>query len=402
MTGGSPAGSSAAAAVPEPIARLWPTARVTTPRRWGEVVAFGWSSHYDSGRRRLVPGRSRTTLLVPQPVGALSRRSGWALPWARWYPSSRSVEIQLGASSCEHYLAEVLGVRPSVVLVLRTRRSGEDGTAVLQILDSDLRTAGYAKVGVGEHGARLVAAEAGALRCLASAATHDLVAPRLLHVGEWQGMPLIVTSALVRSSTRRVGASQQSGVMQEIAGLGGLRHERVVDSGYAQRLWGRLGALAHDDGAALLHQALSLEMRSSTSSVWRFGSWHGELTSEKMAWSRGVVNVWGWEHFDSCVPWGYDALHLHLQTSLRAIYPHPAKAGDRLLAASASILGSWGVAAEDAAAITTTFLVDMGARYLDDEQRGRSTSVPPVRKWLLHALARQATRRRGQLADEPG
>jgi hypothetical protein len=97
-------------------------------------------------------------------------------------------------------LAGVLG--QDVCLGIRVGPPRANRKPVLQVVSPDGRLLGYAKLGINTLTDRLVRAESAALTQLAGAALGEVQVPDVLHVGTWQGHPLLVQAPL---PVRRAG-----------------------------------------------------------------------------------------------------------------------------------------------------------------------------------------------------
>jgi hypothetical protein len=300
-----------------------------------------------------------------------------------------TIRQPLAAESIESHLSEVLGSPVRVAMRLGPPRA--NSKPVLQVLDAGGRTVGFAKVGNTDLTRELVAGEANALHLLDSATLHHVVAPKVLHHGQWQGLEVLLQSALQQRTRRRPSQATVISAMREVSLCGEVRAEPMAYSSYLHRLQDRLLKLPYDDSSAMLHQTLGALAHVCTESRWWFGSWHGDWTVWNTRADHGRLQVWDWERYEPLVPCGFDTIHQHVQ-SLLGSASQRSRAAQRALADAERLLRPWDQPGGQARAIVTAYLVDIGARYLADDQAGSGNQAGRLESWLLPALAREAKR----------
>jgi hypothetical protein len=303
-----------------------------------------------------------------------------------------TIRQPLAAESIESHLSEVMGSPVRVAMRLGPPRA--NSKPVLQVLDAGGHTVGFAKIGNTDLTRELVAGEANALHLLDSATLHHVVAPKVLHHGQWQGLEVLLQSALQQRSRRRPSQATVLSAMREVSLCGEIRAEPLAYSSYLHRLQDRLLKLPYDDSSAMLHQTLGALAHSCTGSRWWFGSWHGDWTMWNTRADHGRLQVWDWERFEPLVPCGFDTIHHHVQ-SLLGSSSQRSRAAQRTLADAERLLRPWDQPGGQARAIVTAYLVDIGARYLADDQAGSGNQAGRLESWLLPALAREAKRLNG-------
>jgi hypothetical protein len=388
------------------VEQLWPGSQVST-----ETAPADQDDDLAESHALLVPGMGRPRMLLPDSRllapdavrgfgGATTgqrlrgRVASALLAHGRGQLRGTRVTIRqpLAAESIESHLSEVLGSPVRVAVRLGPPRA--NSKPVLQVLDAGGRTVGFAKVGNTALTRELVAAEANALHLLDSATMHHVVAPKVLQHGQWQGLEILLQSALQQRTRRRPNQAAVLSAMREVSLCGEVRAEPLAYSSYLHRLQDRLLKLPYDDSSAMLHQTLGALAHACTESRWWFGSWHGDWTVWNTRADHGRLQVWDWERYEPLVPCGFDTIHQHVQ-SLLGSSTQRSRAAQRTLADAERLLRPWDQPGGQARAIVTAYLVDIGARYLADDQAGSGNQAGRLESWLLPALAREARRLNG-------
>ncbi|GAA4205252.1 hypothetical protein [Actinocatenispora rupis] len=290
-----------------------------------------------------------------------------------------------GADNIERCLRELLGV--SLVPSVHIGPARANRKPVLQLLDEVGRTIAFVKLGINELTRGLVRAEARALLTVANAGFRHLSAPAVLSTGQWRGHELLASSALPIDRPR-VPLTRETLVaaMREVAGVTGLRRQRLADSRYWARLRARLAGLtATEDGRALAAAGRDLVLRTGGLRL-EFGAWHGDWTPWNMASTTEGLLVWDWERFDTGVPVGFDPLHYRLQAAIVRDGREPRAAVTECLDAAGPLLADAGVPAEAARVTALLYLVDLAARYLGDKQAEAGARLGVLGTWLLPEL----------------
>ena len=111
------------------------------------------------------------------------------------------VSAQPGLETIEAYLKNLMSRDIQVSMYLGPARANRK--PVLQLLTGSGETIGFAKVGVSPLTSRLVRAERDALAQVGAAGLKEITVPRVLHYGVWNGLDVLVLSALPAWRRRR-------------------------------------------------------------------------------------------------------------------------------------------------------------------------------------------------------
>jgi hypothetical protein len=273
--------------------------------------------------------------------------------------------LELGGSgdTIEDHLSRELG-RP-VLVSLHLGPARANRKPVLQLLDSDGGTVGFAKVATTVLTGRLVAAETATLRTLAGAGLSRVTPPAALAGGSWRGLEILVQSPLPVRQPRRPSAARLAAATAEVAAVGGITTQ-PLDGPYLAGLRDRVAALPAGDTRGALTGAL--DALRETEAELRIGSWHGDWTPWNTAVVADTVLAWDWERFAGGVPVGFDALHYDLQPrALGHVTEAGAAAADSVRRAP-GLLAPLGVPARSAPVVAALYLVEILTRYVGDGQ----------------------------------
>ncbi|MEV6598019.1 hypothetical protein AB0M36_14225 [Actinoplanes sp. NPDC051346] len=380
----------------EVLALLYP-APCTTDDRRGEPIA----------EYLVVPDARRPRLLVP----TTSRRVAAAAVRRYAEPQSRAARlkrdavvaaVRTGASSVllrdrvrvtgpasesiDGHLREALGRDLSLSIHIGPARANRK--PVLQLISPNGETFGFGKLGTGPLTQRLVRAETAALTALDTLRLKKLIAPRVLHAGQWRGSQVLIQSALpVWLPRSPLTPRRLTSAMLEIAGCCGYTNGTLVGSAYWAELRGRLTAVAdRPEGVAL---ASAAEMLAAHANVTlRYGAWHGDWAPWNMANLADALLVWDWERFAKGVPVGFDAIHHELQRRIQSS-GDAAGAVEATVRRAGELLQPFGVAPEARELTALLYLVDLAARYLTDRQAEAGARLGVLGTWLLPVLIRR-------------
>lgn len=262
---------------------------------------------------------------------------------------------------------------------------------VLQILDAEARTLGFAKLGTTRLTRKLVTAETDALRTLAGVGLRNLRIPRVLHAGTWGEHNVLVQEALPGwKRPARVDWDRLTDAMTELACCMGVEDGRLGRSDYAVTLEKRLLVVAErsgSDAVTLVDAARQLLERNADQTL-RFGSWHGDWSPWNMSMLADDILLWDFERFTTGVPMGFDALHYVLQRDIVSRAADPTTAVLALLARGEKLLRPFGVEPRAARITVLLYLVDLAARYLTDRQAEAGAPLGALGRWLLPTLLR--------------
>jgi hypothetical protein len=317
------------------------------------------------------PGRRLTRALLAL---ALRRRvTRWALRDRLTVCVSTAVpvevrhEILLG----EH-LRRTLPGHPHLLMAIGIGRRGPFRKPVLQLLSSDGRALGYAKVGWNEVTRLSVRREAGALGAWAGRDVSTRV-PALIHHGSWGGLELTVTSPLpprIRRHPRR--ELPPLSVLREIASLGPVTQTTVAQSAQWRGIRDRLAAAGAADpalGGALAECLDRVEDRYGEVRL-AFGWWHGDLSPWNIGRAGGRVFVWDWEQSGPDVALGSDLLHYRFQLSFIDAELPVGESVRRLMHEAPALLAPLEVGHPGAHATVGLYVLELTLRYLESAALG--------------------------------
>jgi hypothetical protein len=348
-----------------------------------------------------VPDVQRARLLVPTgsrrvAAGAVRRYARPAARGARFKRDLAALALRTGADrallrdritvggadSVEAYLRRALDRELSVSVHIGPARANRK--PVLQLLSPDGATVGFAKLGTNALTRRLVRAEATALAAIGPAGLSTVVAPRILHVGRWQGHEVLVQEALPAWRRRRPAGYRLPVAMRQVAAAFGVTAGPLAESTYRTGLRTRLSTV----DAPLLQIAAErlLERRGDT--VLEYGSWHGDWAPWNMATVADAVLLWDWERFARDVPLGFDAVHHELQARLERGEDAESAVG-ATVAGAAERLAPSEVRSSAAEVTALLYLVDLATRYLADRQAESGARLGVLGTWLLPVLIKR-------------
>lgn len=355
----------------------------------------------------LIPGESRPRLLVPatrraaataarrygEPGSQTGRLRAAALSFGLSAGLGRAalrsrlrVQAPAGASTIETYLSETLARNVRVSMHLGPARANRK--PVLQVLSTRGETVGFAKIGIGELTRELVHAEHRALTRISQARLASVAIPEVLHLGRWQGLDVLVLGALpVWLPRRPLPAGQLAAAMAEVAGLGGLRQEKLAGGDYLAGLCGRLRTADPGADRDALRAALGRLEAGAGDTVLDYGHWHGDWTPWNMASTHQGLLLWDWERFTGGVPAGFDALHHRLQTQVVPERREPLAAARECIETAPAQLVPFGVGADEARLTALLYLADLATRYLVDRQATAGARLGSPGTWLIPAIA---------------
>jgi hypothetical protein len=363
----------------------------------------------------VLPNRHRPRLLVPHgrraAAGAVRRYGVGRSRSARWQAAGLAAGMAAGLgplllrdrvrlvgpegdaaglASIETYLSEVLGHEVLLSMYLGAPRANRK--PVLQLLTRDGRTVAWVKVGIDPLTCALVRAETTALVTLAAAGLRRTTVPAMLHSGSWNGLELLVQSALPVGDRRgRPTGDRVAAAQVELASVGGTAPTPLATSTYWTSLTDRVAALPERPATRRLAAVRAgIEERFGDVEL-ALGAWHGDWTPWNTAQACDRLLVWDWERFGTGVPAGFDALHWALQSDLVNRLADPLASARACLTEAGRILTPWGLDGERAPATAAAYLVELGTRYLADRQDEAGARLGNVGAWLLPAVEAHLT-----------
>jgi len=270
------------------------------------------------------------------------------------------------------HLAEVLGV--AGLRFAGTARPCRDFvTPVLQLLDADGRTVGFAKLGWDVVTDGMIRAEHDALDRVGRAGVPGLVVPTILWCGTWNGHAVLVTAPMPRDVARvRDGAVVPVGPLRDLAAVDA---PMVVGPLGTSAYWERARATAVDASAAgddaIAARVDRIEAAFGGVDL-EFGRWHGDWVPWNLATDRGSLHAWDWAYSAPSVPFGFDAVHF-------AYLPRQVLGGMSPDAAAAAIpeaeaaLGALGVPADRRPAVLALHRLEVELREVRARLARRGT-----------------------------
>lgn len=389
---------------------LWPAPSSAAPGRAGAggraASAAGRRTDAAGGELIVVPSLRKPRLLVPagrrasaaavgrygQPGSLRAKAAARGLAWALASGTGRlllrdrlSIAVPAGAPSIEGYLRGVLGLDVQLSVHLGAARANRK--PVLQLLTAAGETVAFAKVGTNPLTVGLVRDEREALDRVNAAQLTTVTVPAVRHLGHWQGLEVLVLSALpVWRPRRELADGQLTAAMAEVGRVAGCTSERLADSGYWRQLATRLDAAPPSaDQQELVRLQAGLGTRAGGRAL-TFGSWHGDWTPWNMTSTADGLLLWDWERFGTGVPVGFDALHYWLQTEVVSRQRDPAAAAADCACRAPGLLGPFGVDPAAARLTALLYLSELSTRYLVDRQAAAGARLGAPGRWLIPAL----------------
>lgn len=266
----------------------------------------------------------------------------------------------------EQRLAELLG--HDVHLAFHFGPPRANRKPVVQILDPTGRMVAVAKLGVSLLTAELVRHEAAALDHLEGRTGPELDVPRLLSLSTWDGVAVLVQTALVVPH-RHVLPTTASRSAAELH-LSALPVQAALPmTTYVDNLRNRVLALPSPAPIDEYVAAVDLVGQRLDLTALPSGPSHGDWSYQNVAAGAAGVAAWDWERFDPSRPHGFDAAHFRLQQLLSS--GPRTQPGVSLLHEAPLLLSRWHRQdqPELARGVATLMLVDLAARYLADGQQ---------------------------------
>ncbi|MEV4552997.1 hypothetical protein [Nonomuraea wenchangensis] len=306
--------------------------------------------------RLLYPGPGSPRAYTVLPHAAVPRR----LAPRRWWHVGSPVMVP-GEGSIAAHLGEVFGRPVETVLHVRPARRA-NRKPVLEVRSRG-RLLAYVKVGDNPRTRALVAAEAAALRRIAGLGLRTVVAPEVLHLGDWRGLAVLAVSPL---PVRRRRSAPRPLLLAAVAEIASTGHDTDHSPGHDARHHAGHDA-RHDSGHDAGHAAGA--------------AWHGDFTPWNVCPAPGGrLLVWDWERYATGVPYGFDALHHFFHRALRRL--PPPDAARACVARAARELAPLGVSAATARQSALRYLIALADRHAAD---GHEPLGPP-HTWLNPAV----------------
>lgn len=261
--------------------------------------------------------------------------------------------------SLQSHLCDVLGERVSVSVGIGSVRANRK--PVLGVFDRQGRTMAFVKVGDSPASTANVRGEADALATVGTRTWAVVEPPALLHSGSWNGMHVLVISAL--SSSPWQGRKSEwripNAAMAELAGAFDEGAMALAETPMWRRCLGAPGQLVDREVQGRLASVLDRVADGVGDRSVRVGGWHGDFTPWNMARRRGRVQLWDWERFETGVPVGLDRMHYAVNVVTRRRGFDAAAITEGLRIGGARMVP---LATRDA--IAAAYLVSLACRYL--------------------------------------
>jgi hypothetical protein len=287
----------------------------------------------------------------------------------------------------ERYLVEHLGHSLKTALYIGPPRAVQK--PVLQLLTPTGETFAFAKVGVNDLTRRLVSREAAALRLLGQSPLQTLLPPPVLHHGRWGEHEVLVVGALPPGGSLPLVRRFLPEATRELGAAAGITQMKLSESGYWTSVRSRVDDLPSSPHREQLEGAVrKLRESGCVDHELEFGSWHGDWAPWNMTASGGRLSAWDWEHFDTGVPLGFDALHYDVQRLVVVDRVAPREAFALVTTATPSDLLSADLDPARRPLLVGLYIVEIALRYL---QQGEvdlgGTALSRISDWLAAALA---------------
>jgi hypothetical protein len=256
---------------------------------------------------------------------------------------------------------------PDLVMGIGVRARHPNRKPTLQLFGAGGQALGYVKVGWSQLTRELVRNEAAALRDCQAHPPPGLETPRLLLAGRWNDLDLAVTSPLPTGVRRHRRALRPppAAVSQAIAAMDGTRALPLASSPWWQQVRAQVAVAAAAEGgeiAATLKGAADRIERRHGGQQLVFGRWHGDWVPWNLAWERGRLFAWDWEHSGADAPLGFDPLHWQFQVAFVQQGRGAAEAAARCAALAAPYLAQLGAGPGAAGALPRLYLLELYLR----------------------------------------
>ncbi len=320
----------------------------------------------------------------------------FGVPEARTAPVAATVPMAPTGQRLAAVLGELLGV--PVSLVVNVRPPSPSRKPVVQIVDGDGATLGYAKVGWNAATDERLDAEGTALSILARS-TGAVVAPRLRQARPWGDHRLVVTEPLPATLRRWPAASLPpvAATRDVVERLGRTGSSTYAASPVRERLraaWEDAAGTGADPALALAIGDLLDALDRASGIELEHGGWHGDWSSWNLGIDDGRVVAWDWEHAGYDVPAGLDLPHFCFQRAFIGARRSVAEAFELARETGTALLRAFGCDPEQIELTLGVHAAEVGLRYLGAAARGAPAN-PRFAAEGAAAVAAEAARRAG-------
>ena len=306
-------------------------------------------------RRHLAAAALRCVAPPASPSARLGIRIGAAFPGVtRLLPCVRVYGPDQGIRF-DRFLSTALGAGPVHMVLHIGGPARSNRKPVAALLDDAGNPVGYAKVGIGPLSDALIRAERAALQTVAPCGLRRVRVPALRYAGRWRDHEVAVTAALPVWQPAVPNRTLLAEAAAEIARCRGTHRAPLSTSRYAEAL----RFAVHRTRDARLQAALEAVLDRHGVTELEYGACHGDWTPWNTHPLADAVLAWDWERFAVGVPVGFDALHYEVAAaSPKDELPDPAR-----------LLAPMRVPPEEARLVAALYLIDIAARYANDQQR---------------------------------
>ena len=270
------------------------------------------------------------------------------------------------------------------------RRSGRprpNRKPVLQIFDSTGETVCFAKLGVDGLTSRLVRHEAA---FLTQHRFGPIVAPELIAITEWKGLPLALYKPLpLQRARRRDQLSTSADEILAIARSRPIEEVEVLESPWWRRVSRELTAL--DDEVPVAYALAKLASRLE-GVRWRFGAWHGDFAPWNAQRIDGTLHVWDWERADAPVPLGLDPVHAWFQVATLRKGLSPAAAAEHATTVNPGLLHQLHVRPQDQRTLVDCYQFELCLRLAEAARSGDTGPLAKAIRTMVLAIASRPER----------
>lgn len=303
--------------------------------------------------------------------------------------------VQTSNDAIDAHLSRILATKVSVAMYIGPQRAIQK--PVLQVLNSRGHTLAFAKLAINDLTSSLIRCEAEAISRLTASKLRHLGTPRVLSYAHWGGGDLIVQSAVAPGGSSARLKRLLPEATQELARSFGITESEWVQSEYRARLFKRVTAHSASSHAETILQTLHWLDEELCADLVQFGSSHGDWAPWNMTSTESQVIAWDWEHFESGVPVGFDAVHFDLSEQLFDGTNSVVDAFASLLEGRSGDLTSSVCSRIGRPQLVALYVLETVTRYLErGEDVVGGTRLSRIDEWLPHVLTqcRNALRRR--------
>ena len=280
------------------------------------------------------------------------------------------------------YLESSLGL-PGLHIAVTIGPLRPNRKPVLQVMDADGDLVAFAKVGWDDSTTRMVAREAVVLTDLEGSTLRDVIAPRVLHYGEWHGLTVLATEPLDHPDAGvpsehliRIGVT-------EISRHRGVSTLPLDDSEWLRQMTERAGrADRRDDDLVNVVTALTAKHGST---MIGFGFSHGDWAPWNMARLGRRLGVWDWERASQEAPLGIDLVHFSFQKAFHANGGNVHSALAIAIAETSDGIELRGRTPHPAELVAVAYLLELALRY-DESGLATDPKLSATRDRLIAEL----------------